>query len=195
MTTYAWPYLDGWIPNQWEMRVMPNVATFTSPLSKSVQAIDLLGERWRIVMGLPPGTDPLIGGALEAFFDRLHGPVNLIAIGNLQRRAPLGTMRGSPTLAASASQLANTVSITGTGTLLAGDMIGIGGQLVRVMADATLPGTVEFTPRLRAAKSAGAAVTWDYPTANFRLAADGVPVAWHPGAFDGASAELIEDIG
>ena len=82
-------------------------------------------------------------------------------------------------------------------TLRAGDMLGIGGQLVRIMADATADGTgaitIEFQPRARAAIAASSAVTWARPTANFMLkSADGVPTVWAPGRADGASVEFIE---
>lgn len=42
MTTYAWP---GWKVNRFEMRVLPNLRTFTGPYTPTVQVIDLLGER------------------------------------------------------------------------------------------------------------------------------------------------------
>lgn len=86
-----------------------------------------------------------------------------------------------------------------TATLLAGDMLGVGGQLVRVLAGASGDAAgnlsaVEFAPRLRAATSAGAAVTWNKPTARFHLKSDGVPTVWNPSFAEGASFELIEDI-
>ena len=192
-TAYAWP--AAWVPRRFELRLQPNVITFTSPLNRSTQAVDLLGERWRIVLDLPPDVDSVRAGALEAFFDRLKGPTNFVTIGHTRLRAPQGTMRGAPTLSAAAAQLANTVAIGGTsGTLLAGDMLGIGGQLCRVMANATVPGSVEIAPRLRTAMSSGTAVVWDYPTANFRLVGDGAPVAWSPGMHDAPSIELVEAI-
>jgi hypothetical protein len=58
-------------------------------------------------------------------------------------------------------------------TLLAGDIIGVGGQLLMVAADATTDATasatVQLVNRLRAAVASGAAVTWNAPTAPFRL--------------------------
>lgn len=232
MATYAWPQAPGWYPNQFEMRIVPNVLTFTSQYNKSQQVVDMLGERWRIVMGLPAGTSPLLGAAMEAFFDRLKGPLNNISIGHQKRRVPQGTMRdsavvgnwvnsssvaatwvnsssaaatwvgGPPALRNALAQLANIAVIQTVpgATLRAGDHIGLGasGQLVRVMADATADGSgflaVEFSPRARAAVPAYTLAVWNYPTTNFRLVADGVPVSWQPGMFSGSSLELIEVI-
>lgn len=195
MTTYAWPgpaNTPGWEVNHFELRIKPNVKVFTGHYTPATQAVDLLGERWSAVVHLSPTTSQLYAGRREAFFDRLKGPANWLSLWHLKRPAPLGTMRGSPTLSAAAAQLANTAAVYGSGTLLAGDMIGIGGQLVRVMADVTLPGTVEFQPRLRAAMVSGTAVTWDKPAANFILTADGVPVVYTPGMVGESALELIE---
>lgn len=105
---------------------------------------------------------------------------------------------GTPHVPAAIAQLAGTVTISHIAgrTLKAGDLIGIGGQLVRVMSDAVADGSgqmpVEFLPRIRVAMGPGAVVTWDRPTATFMLKADGVPTVWRGGSFDGASLELTE---
>ena len=90
MTTYAWP---GWSPNAFQMRIEPNAFTFTSPYSKTTQSIDFLGERWSVILDLPPDVDPVVGAAREAFFDRLRGPTNLVALWDLRRTVPQGTLR------------------------------------------------------------------------------------------------------
>lgn len=198
MIDYSWPATI--TPRNFQLRIVPAVLGFQSPYTKSPYTVDLMGDYWRAMMDMPNGTDPIVGGALEALFDRLKGPANTIAFHNFRRPAPLGTARGTLTLAASASQHANTASITGAAanaTLLAGDMLSIGGQLVRVMADATANGSgvfasVEFAPRLRASKTSGAAVVWDKPTAKFILLSDGAPVQWMPGMYVGPSAEFRE---
>jgi hypothetical protein len=78
----------------------------------------------------------------------------------------------------------------------AGDMLGIGGQLVRMMAASTANGSgelaVEFQPRMRSAVSRFSAVTWDKPTADFVLKGDSAPVTWSPGMYQGISADFVE---
>jgi len=196
MTTYAWP---GWKVARFELRIVPNTRTFVGPYTPATQVIDLLGERWRARIDLVPTTDSIETAAREAWFDRLKGPANLFTLYNLSQPAPQGTISGAPTLSGAVAQLANTCVIQTTAgkTVRAGDMLGIAGQLVRVMADATADGggllTVEFQPRARIAWGNGAAVTLAQPTANFMLAGtDGVPIPRLPGFSDGVSFEAIE---
>lgn len=198
MTTYSWPATFG--VTRFEMRIRHNTRVFTGPYTPTTQVLDLLGERWIITLSLKPTIDPIAGAAREAFWDRLKGSANLIAIGHRKLKQPLGTMRGTPVVTSTIAQLASTGTITTTpgATLRAGDMIGLGGQLVRNMADATADGSghlvIEFQPRARAAIATGAAVVWDGPTATFMLApgADGAPTAWTPGAVEGTSIDLVE---
>lgn len=199
MSDYTWPSSAAFRPKRFQMMVMANTRTFASPYTQGLQVIDLLADYWMVTLDMTPGNTAVEGGQIEAFFDRLKGAANRIVLWNLKRPAPVGTLRGSPTLAASAAQLANTVSVqTSAGaTLLAGDMIGIGGQLVRVMADTVANGSgvmaVEFAPRLRTAQSSGAAVTWDKPTSTFVMTnTQGAPVDWTPGQYAAPSIDLRE---
>lgn len=227
-TTYNWPTTAGWSPNAFEMRVIPNAFTFTSTYSKTTQTVDFLGERWAIKLDLPPDIDKILGGAREAFFDRLRGPVNLIAMWNLRRPIPQGTLRdgvsgsaqwktatstnatwqtnapaaatwsyGAPKLYAAAQLDGSIVINTSPGiTLRAGDHVGALLQNFRAMADATADSagklTVEVLPRVRVAIPILTAVVTTKPTANFMLKADGVPITFRPGMYEGASLDLIE---
>ena len=141
MSTYTWP--AAWQPRRFRMAVMPNERAYAGYYSGQSQALDLLGEFWTCQMELPPSRSEDKGADMEAFFERLHGRVNLVSLWNLARPAPRGTMRGTPTLNASVAQLADTVAISSTAgaTLKAGDMIGLGGQVSRVMADYTANGS------------------------------------------------------
>lgn len=99
MSTYPWPQTPGWVPVRFEMRVIHNDFVFTSQYSKVVQAIDLLGERWHIIMELPADNDGTLGAAREAFGNRMRGRVNLVSIGHQRRLVPLGTLRDGTTAA------------------------------------------------------------------------------------------------
>lgn len=105
---------------------------------------------------------------------------------------------GTAVLTAGAAKGANTMTIQHIAgrTLLPGDMLGINGQLVRVVAPVTFNGsgvgTVEFLPRLRNAVPAGAVIVYDKPTATFALKAEGVPVVHRPAMHEGSTLELIE---
>jgi hypothetical protein len=199
VTVYAWP--TAWKPSRFELRILPNVRTFVGPYTPTTQILDFLGERWTARIDLPITTDNIEIAAREAFFDRLKGPANQVGLWHFDNTLPQGTMTsGSPVLAGAVAQLANTCSISGApvnSTLKAGDMLGINGQLVRVMADATADGSgvfasVEFQPRARVAWSGGLAVTYNKPTANFMLKSDGVPISRIPDGTDAVSFEMIE---
>jgi hypothetical protein len=196
MTVYTLP--SGLVPKRQRLAISAANRIFTSPYSQQLQAVDLMSEVWRTQLDLPDDISNAMGGQLEALIDRLKGRVNKLAVGNFKRREPLGTMRGTPIVATLAAQLANTLIIqtTAGASLLAGDMLGVSGLLLRVLADAVADGsgliTVEIAPRLRVAVAAGATVIWSQPTSNFVLAADGVPIDWHPGFYAGPQLDLIE---
>ena len=146
-----------------------------SPFGGSEQAIDLLNDRWLMSIQLPQNSYA-DSQAIEAFIGSMRGQINTVALPHFARPIPSGTARGTLTLSASAAQGASSIVVTGvsptTGTLKAGDLLGVGSQLLMVASNCTAAAgliTVPITNRLRAALSSGAAVTWNAPTAAFRL--------------------------
>jgi hypothetical protein len=119
-------------------------------------------------------------GDIETLLMQLKGRTNQLALHNLARPAPLGTMRGTMTFNTAPSAGDTTISViaaTEAGkTLLKGDLIGFGSgatqQVVMVLADATADGSgiisLSIEPPLRNAFSAGDSITWDAPKALFR---------------------------
>ena len=135
----------------------------TSQFNGETQTVWMPGSRWvcTFTFGNHVHTDR---AAIEGFLAGLEGQYHRISMGHPRRTEPRGTMRGSPTLNGTAVQGARVLNILGTGTLLAGDMLGVGGQLVMVTADATSAlSAVAITPPLRAQANVGAAVTWSAP--------------------------------
>ena len=196
MTIYAWP---AWPVNRFELRIIPNLRTFSGPYTPTIQVLDLMGERWAARLDLVVTNSTIEAAAREAYFDRLKGMAHQVSLWHLRLIAPQGTLRGTPTVLDNITQMSNATRLqtTAGATLRAGDMLGLGSQLVRIMADATADGTgaisIEFQPRARIAIASGAAVTWAKPTANFmQRSADGVPTVWAPGRAEGASIEFIE---
>lgn len=171
-----------------------NQRVSAAPFGGSEQAVDLLNDRWLCSVELAPSYH---GDAayLEAFIGAMRGQVNTCQLWHFTRPAPRGTVRGTLTLTAAAAQGVDSVTLTGcvptTGTLLAGDMLGVGGLLLMVASDCTAVAgviTVPLVNRLRTAQSSGAAVTWSSPTATFRLLATSgvqyVPGMAQPVSFD-----------
>lgn len=172
-----------------------------APFGGSEQAVDLLNDRWLCTVDLPPNK-PSDAAQIEAFIAALRGQTNTCALWHFARTAPRGSMRGTLTLNASAAQGASSIVITGGAgqagtTLLAGDLLGVGGLLLMVAADATANGsgviTVSITNRLRTAQSAGAAVTWNKPTVAMRLLS-AASVPYRAGYADGLSLDFGEAI-
>ena len=150
---------------------------------------------WHLKLPAPQGTLRSDTAAVSV----VNASLAAVAVVNASSAAVSVLIGGAPTTAAAVSQLSNTAIINTLAgrTVRAGDMLGIAGQLVRVMADATANGAgqmaIEFQPRARIAWPLYSAVVWDKPAANFMLkAADGVSTAWVPGRADGCSFELIE---
>lgn len=226
MTTLTWPAT--WQPTAFELRVMPNTRTFSSPYSGGTQVLDLGGERWAATFTLAPVNNRADGAAREALFDRLAGGINDVALWHFRHPAPRGTLTDAPvawaitdsgspwpvtnsgspwpitdgTLAlrsavAAGAQTATLQTRPGK-TVLAGDMLGIGGELKRMVVDGTADGAgqlaITFTPRARVAWPAyTTAIVTTRPTAVFQILGT-VPTQWVPGGAGGASFEAIETI-
>lgn len=196
MTTIAFP--TGVAPDTFALRLSATQRVHASPFGGSEQVVDLLNDRWMISMSLPKRTRAQ-AAAIEAFINAMRGMTNTVNLYHFGRKTPQGTMVGSPTCNA-ASQGAASVTLASAGasaTLLAGDMIGVSGQLLQVAADATANGsgviTVTLVNRLRAAITGGSAVTWDRPTVPFRLVSS--PAVLHvPGYAESVSLDFAEVI-
>jgi hypothetical protein len=196
MTSYAWP--TDWLPAACTEPVLrPNVGIHESPYTGSQQSIDELGERFMQSLRLVPTRGAVASGARQAFFNRLRG-AGFVTVHALARPQPMGTQRATPTLSANVAQGAASLPLTGVtngATLLAGDMLGVSGQLFQVAADVTFSGTtgtVATTNRARAALSSAASVTWDKPTADWRVA-NLVEILLNPGMIsEPVDLELIQ---
>lgn len=146
----------------------------------SSQSVEVSSPLWITTISSPPQYEAT-SGAWQAFLMSIRGQTNQVAMWNLARPLPLGTMRGTMTLNSSAAAGATTLSITsGSGqaskTLVAGDFLQLGSsttqQMVMVIADAVADVngliSVNIEPPMRNAFSAGASVVWDKPKALFR---------------------------
>lgn len=168
------------------------------------QAIEASGPLWATTITAPTDLTSLMG-PWQALILQLRGRVNQLALWNMARPAPLGTMRGTMTMSA-AAQGATSLTIQSAAfpnsTLLAGDFLGVGSgltqQVVMVLADATADGsgniTVQVEPPLRNAVSAGSAVTWDKPCALFRRKTSATQWDYEPITVSGVMLDLLEDV-
>lgn len=196
MAVFDWP--DTLIPQRASIGSQRMGEQFRGPYNGTLQVVDFNSERFVMSVTLPP-RKRIRAGEVEGFFFRLNGGVNRVRGWHFGRPTPIGTMRGSPTLSAGASRGNDTISITaGTAnsTLKAGDMLGVGGQLVMVAQNVTLngsgAGTVSLVHRIRGTIASGTAVTWNKPTAEFVMPSWLASVTHFPGAIDGAAFDFEE---
>lgn len=187
------------VPRSCTLTQSTNQLAHASPYGGSEQVVDLLNDRWLMNCELAQGSRAT-GAWREAFIASMRGKSNTVALYHFARKAPAGTLRGTLSMSAAALQGASSIVIKGgspaTGTLQAGDMIGVGGLLLMVAADCAASAgvvTVPIANRLRKAIAIDAAVTWDKPTAMFRLM-DTSGIGYAPGLSNGVSFDFAEAI-
>jgi hypothetical protein len=184
------PGPPAWCPARRRCACPPCSASTRRPSAAAEQAVDLLNDRWLLSLTLSARAGFDKGAQIEAFLAALRGQTNYRGAVAL---SPGPSVRGTlaSATAASAAQGASAVVLTGSGTLKAGDMLGISGLLLQVAADVTV-GTstsVSIVNRLRSAVSG--TVTLTRPTANFRLT--GSPaVSYVPGMSEPVSLDFAE---
>lgn len=194
MATITYPDTPTFVPEQFSIELRANVLVSVSPLTGALTTLQIPGSRWLFALQMPTGS-PEWQAQREALLSKLEGQANRLTMWHMGRPVPRGTMRGSPTLASTALAGATTLSISTTGTLKAGDMIGVGSQLHQVVDDATPAGsvlTVNVRPARRIQANAGTAVAWDRPTALCVPTNPGVAVTYRSMKGGGYLLELME---
>lgn len=141
-------------------------------------------RRLTCAMTSEPDVSPERAAKWQAVLFALDGRVNQLAVWNVLRPAPRGTLRGQLVADQAAPAGANTLQIRAPAaqaghTLLAGDWIGVqqastgeARQLLHVQADTAADGNgllvVQVGVPLRAALPAGGQIVWDRPTCLMR---------------------------
>jgi hypothetical protein len=151
-------------------------------------------ELWNLQRPVPLGT--ITSGGTVSVVNTALQPVQVVN----SALQPVTVASRTPQTTSAAAKGADTVPIRNEPgrTLEPGDMLGLGGQLVRVVTravfDANGVATVQFLPRLRKALPALTDVVINKPTAQFELRGEGVPVVHRPRMYEGSALELIERI-
>lgn len=170
------------------------VISFRSQMSGSQESIEFPGEFWKISVTVPPR--PMnTAGVASAFFARVAGGMEQVNVPYWPRRVPIGTMRGSPVLAAGAVRGDLSLQITTTGTLVAGDAFSVGGQLFVCFQDcAPVSGTltVPLVNRVKATYAIGTAVVWDKPVVKCTIPANSFGASYLTNIMAGLPVDLEE---
>lgn len=175
-----------------------------SPLSRTVQTVEMPGARWRVVFSLENLSES-DAAALQAFLAALRGQAGRFYLYNMARQIPRGVATGTPL--ANGTNADRSVCVTdgwthGALVLKAGDFIGIptsaGHELKMVTADVTADGsgnaTINIEPPARRDTTDNAAIVITRPTAIFMTDADSAEWTTAPGLLSSFSMAFTEDI-
>lgn len=196
LAVIAWPDTALMCPFRVEWMLSDPALLNRSQFSGAVQTAHDPFPRWMVTTTFNNEENDLQRERF-AFFAKLSGRSKRVTMWQHEKPQPAGTMRGTPTLTNTAPQLAESIDITGvTGeTLLPGDMLKIGNQLVTVVDGGTFSAnalTVTIAPRLRQSVPLGVSVEWDKPTAQFIMTTSGVNVPFDPMMSAGFSVSFEE---
>lgn len=144
-----------------EMRAINAVAIDQSPFSFSQSVYHWGGEMWQADITLPP-MDRADAEQWNAFLTSLRGQYGTFLMGDSRGKVARGTASSATVTGALG---ASSLSVTMTGTLLAGDYIQLGtgsdATLHKVLEDQSGDGTLEIWPAIRKARTAVAATIAD----------------------------------
>jgi hypothetical protein len=175
-----------------ELRAVNAVAVSQSPFTYKQQVISHQGQIWSASVSIPSVRRDLAAD-WKAMLVALKGSVGTFLLGDPDYATPRGTVSGTPTLSGTAGD--STVSITMTGTLLAGDYIQLGtgsaARLHQVLVDQSGSGNLEIWPDLRSTYS-GETVIYSSPKGVFRLGQSTTSWSIDNASFYGISFEAIE---
>lgn len=174
MATLDWPTGLAWEPEEFTVGVRTPKSQFVAAYTAQVQSISHLADRYVVQLTLPAAYEPE-AGAREAFFTQLLSAGDWVRLWHMQRPQPRGSLRGSPTAAATAAG-ARSVVITATpgATLLPGDMLGAPNQLMQCAYPGAVAGpdgvlTMPLVLPLRRALVVNTGLQWNRPTGTFQL--------------------------
>lgn len=178
MTVLAFPTLSI-RPVRVDWSLVSITQVHESPLTGAVQTQELAGAYWQCVLDFSHarGADARL---LWALLGKMRGRAGRLAVPTYGRERPAGVGGGAP-LVAGAGQVGNALAIDGapastTGWLLAGDLVGVGGYVYMLTADADTDSlgaaSLALVPALRSAPADNAAITTVRPTTTMMFVAD-----------------------
>lgn len=176
-----------------EIRAVNAVSTSQSPFTYKQQIVSHQGQRWEASVNIPPVRRDL-AAEWKAFLTALKGQTGTFLLGDPDYATPRGTI-SSATISGTAGD--ESVSITMTGTLLAGDYIQLGSgstaRLHQVLVDQSGNGTLEIWPKLRSTYT-DQSVVFNSPKGVFRLSNNQTSWQINSSSAYGISFEAVEDL-
>jgi hypothetical protein len=197
MTTLAWPTLSR-LPSAQTWTLIANTQVHVSPISGVAQTQRLGGALWATTITYANVLEA-DAALLQALLVSLEGKAGRVNVPCFGQRRPRGTISGSPLVKGAVLAGATQISIdnvTPGQTLLANDLIGIGGRIYMCKSAVTADGSgtmaVTVGPATRAAIADNAAVTLIGPTTKMMLVDDRQSWEFAPGRVRTLTLDLIE---
>jgi hypothetical protein len=176
-----------------ELRAVNAVLTSQSPFTYKQQVIAHKGQRWEASVSIPPVRRDK-AAEWKAMLVALKGQTGTFLLGDPDYATPRGTVSSC---SVSGSEGDETVTVSMSGSLLAGDYIQLGSgsssKLHQVLVDQTGDGSLEIWPSLRDDYSSSTAVLTN-PKGVFRLNSNMSSWSINNASFYGISFEAIENI-
>lgn len=174
-----------------ELRAINAVAISQSPFTYKQQVISHGGQKWEASVTIPSVRRDL-AAEWKAMLVALKGPTGTFLLGDPDYTTPQGTVT-SCTLSGSAGD--ESVTVTMSGSLLAGDYIQLGtgssSKLHQVLVDKTGSGTLEIWPALRSDYTS-ATVVFNSPKGVFRLSSNSSNWSINNNSAYGISFDCVE---
>jgi len=174
-----------------ELRARNAVAISQSPFTFATQTHSYPGQMWAASVSIPPVRRDLAEPWI-AFLLALRGPKGTFLLGDPNCPEPRGTATSATISGATGD---SSVSVTMTGSLLAGDYIQLGSgsdaTLHKVLQDQTGDGTLDIWPALRKARASESA-TLNNARGVFRLSGQEQSWSINSSSTYGISFEAME---
>jgi len=174
-----------------EWRALNAVATSQSPFTYKQQVIAHGGQRWEATVNIAP-LNKASAATWKAALISLKGSSGTMLLGNPVYDVPQGTVSAC-TLSGDAG--AETVTVTMTGSLKAGDYIQLGAgssaKLHQVLVDQSGNGSLEIWPALRTTYS-NQSVIFNAPKGLFRLSQNMTSWSIDNASIYGISFDVVE---
>ncbi len=169
------------------------VARSESPFTFAQQIVSHAGQRWRANVTMPP-MKRAVAAPWQGFLLGLKGGQGTFLMGHPLATSPLGTSSSATITGTSGS---DSLTVTMTGTLLAGDYIQLGSgsdaTLHMVLEDQSGNGTLEVFPALRKDRTSVSAVLSN-PKGLFRLATNTQNFSTDNASIYGIQFEAVEAV-
>lgn len=152
-----------------QVTIFPTVIGKTYRITGSARVVSGSGTAF---LGYSLSAD---GGAATGIINNANGAATTSSVNVTATATSMVVVCGQNTTGTGAVYGFDNISVklSEPGTVLTGDMFGVGGFLLMAASDCAANSlgviTIPITNRLRVAQSSGASVTWDKPTTLFRL--------------------------